>query len=50
MVSVFAKGSLIKFCEANAISHIKFTTFDEVLSEVKTWPQEKRQAAVGLAS
>lgn len=47
---VFAKGSLIKFCKENAIPHIQFTSFDEVLSEVKAWPQEKRQATVGLAS
>ncbi|TBR07212.1 MAG: 2,3-diketo-5-methylthio-1-phosphopentane phosphatase [Rugosibacter sp.] len=46
---VFAKGSLIKFCEGNAIPHIKFTTFVDVLSEIKTWPQETLQRSVGLA-
>lgn len=47
---VFAKGSLIKFCGDNAIPHIKFTAFADVLSQVETWPQEKRPSLAGLAS
>ncbi|HEY8856622.1 MAG TPA: MtnX-like HAD-IB family phosphatase [Rugosibacter sp.] len=46
---VFAKGSLIKFCEENAIPHIKFTTFADVLSEIKAWPQETLQRRVEMA-
>jgi 2,3-diketo-5-methylthio-1-phosphopentane phosphatase len=34
---VFAKGSLIKYCEANDIPHIKFQTFADVLAVVKNW-------------
>jgi 2,3-diketo-5-methylthio-1-phosphopentane phosphatase len=37
---VFAKGSLIKYCEKNNIPHIKFQTFADVLTKVKTWPHE----------
>jgi 2-hydroxy-3-keto-5-methylthiopentenyl-1-phosphate phosphatase len=37
---VFAKGSLIKYCEANNIAHFKFQTFADVLTKVKTWPQD----------
>ncbi|GBG15174.1 TonB-dependent receptor [Novimethylophilus kurashikiensis] len=40
---VFAKGSLIKYCENNDIPHIKFQTFADVLAKVKTWPQEAPQ-------
>jgi 2,3-diketo-5-methylthio-1-phosphopentane phosphatase len=40
---VFAKGSLIKYCEKNDIPHIKFQTFADVLAKVKTWPQEAPQ-------
>lgn len=40
---VFAKGSLIKYCEQNDIPHIKFQTFADVLNKVKTWPQEAPQ-------
>ena len=40
---VFAKGSLIKHCEKNAIQHHKFQTFADVLSKVKTWPQNVPQ-------
>lgn len=47
---VFAKGSLIKFCEDRAIPHIKFTTFADVLSEIKAWPQKIPQRSIGLAS
>ena len=47
---VFAKGSLIKFCEENAIPYIKFTTFADVLSEIRTWQQATPQRSVGLAS
>jgi 2-hydroxy-3-keto-5-methylthiopentenyl-1-phosphate phosphatase len=34
---VFAKGSLIKYCEKNNIVHHKFQTFADVLAKVKTW-------------
>ncbi|AJP47782.1 2,3-diketo-5-methylthio-1-phosphopentane phosphatase [Rugosibacter aromaticivorans] len=47
---VFAKGSLMTFCKENAIPHIKFRTFADVLSEIRTWPQETPQRSVGLAS
>ncbi len=40
---VFAKGSLIKYCEQNGIPHIKFQTFADVLTRVKTWPQDAPQ-------
>ena len=40
---VFAKGSLIKHCEKNAIQHHKFQTFADVLAKVKTWPQNVPQ-------
>jgi 2,3-diketo-5-methylthio-1-phosphopentane phosphatase len=36
---VFAKGSLIKYCEANNIPHIKFQTFADVLAKVRSWPK-----------
>ncbi len=39
---VFAKGSLIKHCEKNAIKHYKFQTFADVLAIIKQWPNEKR--------
>ena len=37
---VFAKGSLIKYCEQNDIPHYKFQTFADVLTKVRTWPHE----------
>jgi 2,3-diketo-5-methylthio-1-phosphopentane phosphatase len=37
---VFAKGSLTKYCETNNIPHFKFQTFADVLTKVKTWPQD----------
>ena len=40
---VFAKGSLIKHCEKNAIQHHKFQTFADVLAKVKTWPDQLPQ-------
>lgn len=46
---VFAKGSLIKYCEQNDIPHIKFQTFADVLDKVKTWPQEAPQRAAQRA-
>ena len=42
---VFAKGSLIKYCEKNAIQHHKFQTFADVLAKVKTWPHQLPQQA-----
>jgi 2,3-diketo-5-methylthio-1-phosphopentane phosphatase len=36
---VFAKSSLRRYCEANAIPHFKFQTFADVLAKVKSWPQ-----------
>lgn len=45
---VFAKGSLVKYCEKNNIPHIKFDTFADVLAEVKKWPHEATQTQAGL--
>lgn len=47
---VFAKGSLIKYCEQRDISHIKFETFVDVLNEVRSWPQKQPQIGVGLSA
>ncbi len=40
---VFAKGSLIKYCEKNNIPHFKFQTFADVLAKVKGWPHQLPQ-------
>ena len=40
---VFAKGSLIKYCEKNGIAHHRFQTFADVLAQVKKWPQDRVQ-------
>ncbi len=45
---VFAKGSLIKYCEKNNIPHFKFQTFADVLAKVKTWPNEMPQKTTAL--
>ncbi|MES2238180.1 MAG: MtnX-like HAD-IB family phosphatase [Pseudomonadota bacterium] len=47
---VFAKGSLMTFCKENAVPHLEFNTFADVLSEIRTWPQDIPQRSVGLAS
>lgn len=47
---VFAKGSLIKYCEANHIPHIKFQTFADVLAKVKTWPENARNNLACLSA
>jgi 2-hydroxy-3-keto-5-methylthiopentenyl-1-phosphate phosphatase len=47
---VFAKGSLIAYCEANGIAHHKFQTFADVLSEIKTWPRELPAHVINQAS
>jgi hypothetical protein len=47
---VFAKGSLIKYCETNNIPHFKFQTFADVLTKVKTWPQEARRNITSLSA
>jgi len=47
---VFAKGSLIKYCEKNNIPHIKFQTFADVLAKVKTWPHEFAQHHAELSA
>jgi 2-hydroxy-3-keto-5-methylthiopentenyl-1-phosphate phosphatase len=47
---VFAKGSLIKYCEQNDIPHIKFQTFADVLARVRTWPQEAPQRRAALSA
>ncbi len=47
---VFAKGSLIKYCEENDIAHIKFQTFADVLTRVKSWPQEAPQRRVAQSA
>ncbi|MFM9913753.1 MAG: MtnX-like HAD-IB family phosphatase [Methylophilaceae bacterium] len=47
---VFAKGSLIKYCEQEGIAHHKFQTFADVLAKVKQWPQEFPQQAALLSA
>ena len=47
---VFAKGSLISFCETNSIPHYKFETFSDVLAEISTWPHEAPMQSINLAS
>lgn len=37
---VFAKGSLVKYCEQQGIAYHPFQTFADVLAKVKTWPVE----------
>lgn len=41
---VFAKGSLITYCEQHQIPHYAFQTFADVLSVVKDWPINAPQA------
>lgn len=43
---VFAKGSLINYCEKNQITFIPFNTFDDVLAIIKTWPDSKIPAGL----
>lgn len=47
---VFAKGSLIKYCEKEGIAYHRFQTFADVLSQVKKWPQEFPQQAALLSA
>ena len=42
---VFAKGSLIKYCEANNIAFHRFQTFADVLAQIKKWPSNSIQFA-----
>ncbi len=41
---VFAKGSLIKYCEANKIKHHRFQTFADVLNIIKEWPAKTQSS------
>ena len=36
---VFAKGSLIRYCQQNAILHTPFDSFADVLATLQSWPQ-----------
>ena len=45
---VFAKGSLIKHCEKQAISYYPFQTFADVLAKVRKWPREAPQHSAAL--
>lgn len=45
---VFAKGSLIKYCEAQNIAYHAFQTFADVLAKVKKWPLEAPQRTAAL--
>lgn len=36
---VFAKGSLVQHCLKHDIPFIPFSTFDDVLATIKTWPE-----------
>jgi 2-hydroxy-3-keto-5-methylthiopentenyl-1-phosphate phosphatase len=45
---VFAKGSLIKYCEKNNIPHYKFQTFADILAKVKTWSEETPKKTTAL--
>ncbi len=47
---VFAKGSLIKFCEKNDIPHYKFQTFADVLAKVRAWPYKVPPRRAGLSA
>ena len=47
---VFAKGSLIKHCEKNNIPHFKFQTFADVLTKVRSWPQQAPQQNTGITA
>lgn len=40
---VFAKGSLVKYCEQQGIAFHRFQTFADVLAKVRKWPQEAPQ-------
>ena len=41
--AVFAKGSLIRYCEQEGIAYHPFQSFADVLAKVKKWPQEGPQ-------
>ncbi len=45
---VFAKGSLVKYCEQQGIAYHPFQTFADVLAKVKKWPLEAPQHATKL--
>lgn len=38
---VFAKGSLVKFCEKNQVPYLPFDTFDDVLATISAWPESQ---------
>jgi len=42
---VFAKGSLIRYCEAEGIPHTPFVDFDDVLRAVEAWNLTMRMSA-----
>lgn len=46
---VFAKDSLIKYCEEQNITHIPFDTFEDVLTTVMAWSAHLPQQAVSIA-
>ena len=43
---VFAKGSLIRHCEAQGITHIPFNDFADVLQNVQSWDTTSRLSAI----
>jgi 2,3-diketo-5-methylthio-1-phosphopentane phosphatase len=45
---VFAKGSLVKYCEQQGIAYHPFQTFADVLAKVRKWPLEAPQHAAKL--
>lgn len=46
---VFAKDSLIRYCEEQNIAHIPFDTFEDVLATVMAWSTHLPQQAVSIA-
>jgi 2-hydroxy-3-keto-5-methylthiopentenyl-1-phosphate phosphatase len=46
---VFAKGSLIDYCEREEIDYLPFATFADVLAVVQTWPAHQLHGAAACA-
>lgn len=46
---VFAKSSLIQYCECEGIDYIPFSNFADVLAVVQTWSSRQPQSAASFA-
>lgn len=44
--TVFAKSSLLRYCQEKAIPHIRFENFSEILETVKAWSLESSLKAI----